>query len=1051
MTITELSIKRPSLVIIVFAALAVLGLYSYQQLQYELLPKIAPPVLTITTAYPGAAPSEVETSITKVIEDAVSGMDKVSEIHSSSMEGVSMVVVELIQSANTDFSLQDASRKIGEVTSKLPTGAKTPVISKIQMDEIPVLRMGVSSNMNNKDFAQFITDQIKPELAKVEGVGQVVDIGGEQREIQVNLDLQKLRSVGLSIAAVTNTIKAGNLDFPTGKIDDSDGQFVVRLAGKYNSIEELRKLSIGKSKEGSAIYLGDVAEVEDGVKEPTNYCRINLHSTVSLNIQKQSDANAVTVSELVRKKLADLEKKYSDKDLKFNIAQDASTFTISSADAVKEDLAIAVLLVAMVMLLFLHSFRNSLIVLVAVPSSLISTFIAMYAFDMTLNLMTLLGLSLVVGILVDDSIVVLENIYHHLEKGEDKRTAALRGRNEIGFAALAITMVDVAVFLPLALISGMIGNIMRQFSLVVVVSTLLSLFVSFTVTPMLASRFAKLEKMSSSNILGRFAIWFEQKFRGLTKQYVQVLEWSLKHWVIVMLVATGLFLGAVSLVPMGFIGTEMMAVADRGEFAVTLELPPGATLEQTNLTSHNIERMLLKVPEVKELFVNAGASSEGLLSSYTNNVSEITVILVDKKMRTKSTNDLIVEIKKMVGNIPGVKVRANPIGMFGTANSTPIQVVVSGTNIDDVNKGAKHVQDIFRNIPGTADVRLSTNDAKPETRIVVDRDKLNQYGLSISDVGSTLRIALTGDDESKFRDGSNEYDIRIHLDEYDRSNTTDLNRITFTNKKGDIVELQQFATVIRTTGPTKLQREGRIAAITVYSQAFGRPSGTITQDFEKELKKNPLPPGTKISYTGEMKSMGDSFKSLGVALIAALLFTYMIMVALYDSFIHPLVVLFSVPLAMIGGLLALALTMKALSIFTILGIIMLIGLVSKNAILLVDRTNSRRSEGESVHDALVDAAQMRLRPILMTTLTMIFGMLPIALSKASGAEWKTGLAAALIGGLTSSLLLTLVVVPIVYTKMEVVRIFVTSKVRNLLSGKKDSKEDSGVVPQVEKD
>ncbi len=1040
MTLTELSIKRPSLIIIIFAALMVLGLFSYNQLQYELLPKFSPPVVTITTIYPGASPSEVETGVTKLIEDAVSGMDKVSQIRGTSQEGVSFVVIELLQSAVTDIALQDALRKVSEVSSKLPSGARTPTVSKIALDEIPVLRMGVSANMDKKEFTQFLKDQVKPQISKIAGVGQVVLVGEETREIKVNLDQQKLRSYGLSISNVTQSIKNGNLDFPTGKIDDIDAQFVVRIAGKYSSINDLRNVRIGTSKQGGAILLKDVAEIQDGVKDATNITRINLKPTISMNVQKQSDANAVLVSKLVRQQLAELEEKYSDKELKFEIAQDASLFTTEAADAVKFDLAIAVVLVALVMLLFLHSIRNSFIVMVAIPASLISTFIAMYAFGFTLNLMTLLGLSLVVGILVDDSIVVLENIYHHLERGEDKRTAALRGRNEIGFAALAITLVDVAVFLPLALVSGIIGNIMRQFALVVVVSTLLSLFVSFTITPMLASRFGKVERLRNSNIFGRFAIWFEKEFQIITERYVKVLAWSLSNKGKVFAAAVILFFASLSLVPLGFVGSEFIAQTDRGEFAVTIELPPGTKLEQTNKISFEIEQLLAKMPEVKKTVVNVGASNEGLIGCSVQNVYEINLTLVDKNERTRSTDEISEQIKDMVQKFPGVKVRVNPIGIFGVANQTPIAMFIQGPSVEEVYKTAAQVKEIVKSVPGTADVRLSSQEGNPETRVVIDRDKLNAFGLTIAEVGATLRTALTGDDDSKFRDGANEYDLRIILDKFDRSNTESLKKITFFNKKGEQIELQQFATVVRTSGPTKLERIDRNAAVTLFSQAFGRPSGSISQDIEKKLKETKFPPGVSVSFSGDVKNQKDSFASLALALFAAVLFTYMIMVALYDSFIYPFVVLFSIPLAMIGALLALALSMKALSIFSILGIIMLVGLVGKNAILLVDRTNVKISEGASVNEALLDAGKMRLRPIVMTTLTMIFGMLPIALSKASGAEWKTGLAWALIGGLTSSLILTLVIVPVVYSKVEEWRVKLPVFLRNFVGRFSRSKE-----------
>ncbi len=1022
MTITELSIKRPSLIIIIFAALITLGLFSYSKLNYELLPKFSPPIITITTIYPGASPNEVETGVTKVIEDAVSGMDKVSEVRSISQEGISFVIIELVQSANTDLSLQEAQRKIGETIFKLPTGVKTPAVSKIALDEIPVLRMGVSANMGSKELYQFVKDKIQPQLSRIAGVGQIALIGGEEREIKVNLDLQKLSAYNLSILQVTQAIKSANLDFPTGKIKDEDGQFIVRIAGKLNSVEELKNLTIAESRRGGEIKLSHIAEVEDGIKEYSNISRINFRNTIGMNLQKQSDANAVEVAALVKKELKRLEGVYKNNNLKFEIAQDGSLFTIDAANAVKEDLAIAVLLVSIVMLMFLHSIRNSAIILFAIPSSLISTFIAILAFGYTLNLMTLLGLSLVVGILVDDSIVVLENIYHHLEKGEEKRVAALRGRNEIGFAALAITLVDVSVFFPLALVGGIIGNILRQFAVVIVISTLISLFVSFTMTPMLASRFAKLERLTSRTLLGKFAVWFEQKFKNMTEHYIYILTWSFKNRGKVALGTILIFFASLSLIPGGFIGTEFMTQSDRGEFAVTLELKPGTTIEQTNKISRQAERMIGKLPEIEKMFVNVGASNEGLIGFSSSNVTEINVTLVSKRDRARSTDEVGNEIKQILQQIPGLKVRVNPIGIFGVANMTPIQLLISGPRYEDVFKTSTDVAKMLKKIPGTADVRLSAEEGNPETRIEIDRRKMVSYGLSVAEVGQALKIALTGDDETKLRESNTEYVIRIALDQFDRSKTDNLGNISFMNRKGEHIYLKQFASIERGTGPTKLQRQARSSSVTVYAQVVARTSGAISQDIDEQLSGYKFPTGVVYSFQGDVKNQRESFGDLALAMIAAILFSYMVMVALYNSFVHPFVILFSVPLAMIGALLALGLTMKALNIFSILGVIMLVGLVGKNAILLVDRTNVMRAQGESVIDALIDAGRMRIRPIFMTTLTMIFGMLPIALSTSSGAEWKSGLAWALIGGLTSSLFLTLIIVPIVYTKVEEYRL-----------------------------
>lgn len=1018
MTITELSIKRPSLIIVVFAALMALGLFSYSKLKYELLPKFSPPILTITTIYPGASPKEVETGVTQIIEDAVAGMDKVSEVRSSSLEGVSFVVIELLQSAKTDISLQDAQRKINEVLTKLPADAKSPIVSKFALDELPILRMGITADMDSRKLYQLVKDRIQPQLSRISGVGQVSLVGGDQREVKVNLDLQKIKAYGLSILQITQAIKSSNLDFPTGKVKDKDGQFIVRIAGKLSSVDELRSLPVGISRQGGIVKLSDIAEVEDGIKDYNNILRLNFKNTIGVILQKQADANAVEVARLVKEELKNIESQFSQSNLKFEIASDGSLFTIDAANAVKNDLAIAVFLVAIVMLMFLHSIRNSVIVLLAIPASLISTFIVIYALDFSLNLMTLLALSLVVGILVDDSIVVLENIYHYLERGEEKRSAALKGRNEIGFAALAITLVDVSVFLPLAMVGGIVGNILRQFSIVIVVSTLMSLFVSFTLTPLLASRFGKLERLNKATLLGKFALWFESKFHSFTEKYILLLKWSFKNrgkvWILTIL----LFVAAIGLAPMGLIGFEFMKQADRGEFVVNVELKPGTPIEETNKVSQKIEGILGKIPEVQRLYANVGSSSEGLIGFSTPNYSEITVTLIPRNERNRSTQEIENFIKHELSMIPGTKVRVNEVGIFGTANETPIQILLTGASYEEVLESAKDVANIVKMIPGTADVRLSSEDGNPETRVSIDRNKLLSYGLTLAEVGGALRIALTGDDESKLREGDTEYDIRVVLDQYDRSKTDELGNISFTNRMGQQISLKQFASITRATGPTKLSRQARSASVIIFSQAIGRPSGNIAQDFENQMKSYQLPNGITYSFIGMVKNQKDSFADMMLALFAGILFTYMIMVALYDSFIHPFVILFSIPLAMIGALLILALTMEPLTIFSMLGVIMLVGLVGKNAILLVDRANAKRAQGVNAIDALIDAGKMRIRPIFMTTLTMIFGMMPIALSSSEGAEWKKGLGLALIGGLTSSLFLTLIIVPLVYSKME---------------------------------
>ena len=1018
MTLTGLAIKRPTLVVVLFSVLGILGFFSYLQLQYELLPRMSTPYVTVTTVYPGASPSEIESSVTRQVEEAVSAIEKISTISSTSREGVSVVAIEFSNSADIKAALQDVQRKVNETRGKLPDDIREPVVSRFALDELPVLRLGATANLSDTDFYKLLKDEIKPALSNIGGVGQVVIQGGREREIRVNLNPERLESLGLTVSDVLDAVRRSNVEAPTGSVEAADRQFVVRLAGKFSSLEQLRDLVVRPPGRGGAVYLRDVAEVQDTYKQIRTISRINGRNAVGLLVMKQNDANTVDVSRLVRKKLEQLESMYHDRGLKFDIAQDGSTFTLDAVTAVQHDLFLAILLVALVMLLFLHSLRNSVIVMVSIPTSLVTTFIGMYVFGFTLNLMTLLALSLVIGVLVDDSIVVLENIYRHLERGEAPRDAALVGRNEIGFTAISITLVDVVVFLPLSLISGLVGDILREFAVVMVISTLVSLFVSFTVTPMLASRFSRIEHPSPDRLAGRIAIGFERRYTQAREGYLCLLEWSLHNPKKVIATATLLLFSSFALVILGRIGGEFIEVSDRGDFSVILELEPGTGIEQTNRFVREVEKRLQAYPEVDKVLVNVGASSEGMIDQTSDHVAEINVHLTPKESRTRSTNRIMQIVREEFVGVPGLKASINPIGIFGTANETPVTVVLSGPDRAQVEQAARVLRDSLRVIRGTADVRLSSQTGTPEMRVEVDREQMSSFGLSMADVGSVMRIAYAGDDVSKYREGGDEYDIRLILDERFRKETDGIGNLSFRTHGGGAVRLGQFSSIEQSRGYSLLQRRNRNSAVWVKAQTVGRPVGEIGRDVERALKnmerKGLLPKTVNRVYEADLKRQGESNTSLLFSFLVAIIFVYLIMVALYDSWIWPAVVMFSIPLAIIGALYALALFGKSLSIFTILGIIMLVGLVGKNAILLVDFINKFRQEGMEMVPAITEAGRERLRPILMTTLTLIFGLMPIALSASSGSEWKSGLAVALIGGLSSSMFLTLLVIPVVY-------------------------------------
>ncbi len=1020
MTLTEVAIKRPTLIIVIFLGLGLLGVFGYLQLRYELLPKVAPPWVVVSTVYPGASPSEVENSVTKPIEDAVASVEKLSNIYSYSYEGLSVISLEYKYSADVDQSLQEVQRKVNAILLNLPRDIRTPVIQKFSFDEVPVLKAGVSSDMPSREFYQFLKDEIEPAFGKIEGVGQVNLVGGDVREIRINLDGQKVRAYGLSIAQVTQFIRASNLDFPTGAVKGAETQSIVRISGKFSSIGDMQSLVVARSREGGDVRLGDVAEIEDGLKDYTTLSRLNGKSSIGINIIKQTDANAVEVCSRVKQAIRELEQTYRGTKLKFEVVSDASLFTIEAADAVKEDLLMAVLLVAGVMFLFLHSVRNSVIVLIAIPASLIVSTMAMWALDYSLNLMTLLALSLVIGILVDDSIVVLENIYHHLERGEPRRDAALNGRNEIGFAALSITLVDVVVFVPLTLIVGLVGDIMREFAVVVVVSTLMSLFVSFTLTPMLASRFSKIEHLSSRSPAGWIAAQFERAFKYLVENYLSLLRYSMKNRKKVFAVAVLLFIASLALPALGLVGSEFIKSSDRGEFIINLEVAPGSTLEHTSRIAQQVERIAGGMPETQKVMSNVGLNARNVA---TSNVGSIYVALVDRSRRHRTTDQVASDIKEQARLIPGVKVYIDQIAITGEQAGIGISVMVRGNNPDSLLAMMNRVAAAMRKTSTVTDVKFSYEQSNPETRVEVDRQKMAAFGLTVYDVGTTLRVALTGDDESKFREGQKEYPIRIMLDKFDRANPEDVARLSFVTPQGKQIELQQFADIYPASGPTKLERFNKVSSVTVTGYVDNtKPLGNVTAEFRNTLGPRRIE-GTSLEFIGDEKNRGESFGQLGMALIASIIFVYLIMVALYDSFVYPFVVLFSIPLALIGALAALAITGNALSIFSSLGIIMMVGLVAKNAILLVDRANDNKGRGMGTEEALVDAGRMRIRPIFMTTLAMVFGMLPIALASGAGSEWKNGLAWALIGGLTSSMFLTLIIVPVVYIWIDRLRAF----------------------------
>lgn len=1016
MNITEISIKRPSLIIVLFSVFTLLGFIGYKNLSYELMPDFNQPVVVIKTVYPGAEPNEVETSVSRKIEDALSNLEGVDYLVTKSLPNASIIIANLKYGTDLDKSMQDAQRYIDNIRKDLPQDILSPVMSKVSPNDLPIMSISATSDLSATEFYQKMKDDYLPQIQQIKGVAEITVLGGEEREIQVKINQDKLKLYKISMVQVVEAINRSGLDLPAGKVQTEKENNSVRLTGKFTSIDNIKNVQVAMPIVGSPVYVKDVAEVIDGIKETTSISRYNGKDGIGLLLKKQGDANAVNVSKLVREKFQSIEQQNAGSGVKFIIADDSTDNTIAAVNSVVFDLILAVLLVSLVMLLFLRSFRNSLIVLVAIPTSLVTAFAVMWLLGYTLNLMTLLAMSLIIGILVDDATVVLENIQKHLDKGKDKRSAAMDGRMEIGFAALSITLVDVVVFLPILFLQVFVADMLKQFSVVVVTSTLTSLLVGFTLTPWMASRIGKKEDLKPTNFFNRFLLWFEVQLENFNEWYGRRLEWVLSHKLAFTGIVIVLFAMTLGIMKQGIIGKELISTGDQGKFRMALEFDKSTSIHKNNLIAQKIETYIIQQPEVATVFSNIGGPSTGIgsLGVGSANKTEFTIQLKSKKeLNNLPTETFMKNLREeLKSKFPSINYSMAALGLI--PRSAPIEITLSGSNLDLVMKTGDELKTVIEKIPGSDNVRLSVEAGSPEYKIIPDKDKMQRLGLTTAFVGLNLRTAFTGNDDASLTENGTEYPVRIWLNDFSRRNFEDVQQLSIINPMGMPMEVSQFATVVQGNSPSLLERKDRQPSVTLTADALGRPSGTVADDVVAFLKENPLPNGIQMTWGSDIKRQNDSFGALGSVLLISFLLIYLIMVALYDSYVYPFVVLFSIPVAAIGAFFALNLSLSNLSLFALLGLIMLMGLVVKNAILIVDFTNQLKAEGKHFKEALIIAGKGRMRPILMTTLSMVVGMLPIAMATGTAAEWKNGLAWVIIGGLLSSLILTVFLVPMVY-------------------------------------
>jgi len=1155
MWLTNLAIKRPVVILMIFLALAVLGIKSRRGMPLDLNPKIDIPYVVISTVYPGAGPEEIETLVSKPLEDSVGSVNGMKNITSTSQEGISVVVIEFVLGTNLDTAMSDVRGKVDAARMSLPDDVKSPVIQKIDIGAEPILYLGLSSKRPARELRELVDDVVKDRLGKLKGVAAVNISGGDIREIQVNVDKSRLEAYGLSIAQISQALTAGNLNLPSGRITEGNRDYAIRTVGEFASVDEIRNLriSVGGGSNGNdrVLTIGDIAEVKDSIAERTDMTRLEKKDSVGITIQKQSDGNTVQVADDVKKELEAM-KSVLPADVQIAVAVDQSERVREAMSDVNTSLWLGAMLAVLIVFLFLHNVRGTFIVAIAIPTSIVATFIPIFFAGFTMNTMVMLALSLAVGILVDDSIVVLENIYRHLAKGEAPAEAALNGRAEIGLAAVTITMVDVVVFVPIAFMGGIVGMFFRQFGITVATATLFSLFVSFTLTPMLASRWYR--KGEAVEAKTGFFLKFDEFYHMLDRKYRSVLAWALSHrrlvitsgfgalflvlfsmsgkgivqmllmkppfaviacflvllitsafflgirqavevagrrWYKVLLSVLGLLIGSVVFVMAGKaasatglkwipiadkliaavlilalivsarrshgwarkyenraayaiflllmfalpglipgLGFEFFPQMDQGQITATVEMPTGTSLAATNAIVSQVEDIALKIPEAQNVFTSVGSSGGGHLSSADSgaNYGSVTISLIPKesvidralrpilrgKRRIRRDTTVAQEIREKVVSIAGGRITVNTSSGMG-GGWAAIDIELTGTDTAELNSVAQRLKKIVASTEGTLNADVSWKVGKPEIKATIDRERAAQMGFSAGQIAQALRTSVEGSTDTHYRENGKEYDIRVRLNEFDRYNLSDVGRVVIGAADGSPVFLQDVAKITPDTGPTKIERKNRQRKVSVTAALLpGHPLGNVQNTLNKEIADVPMG-NVALNWGGQAEMMKESFGYMLGALLLAIALVYMLMAALFESLFNPFIIMFSLPMAMIGAIVALVITGQTMSLVAMIGFIMLMGLVTKNAILLVDYTNTLRAKGLERDAAILEAGPTRLRPILMTTFAMIFAMLPTALKLGRGSEMRAPMAIAVIGGLIVSSALTLVIIPTLYT------------------------------------
>jgi hydrophobic/amphiphilic exporter-1 (mainly G- bacteria), HAE1 family len=1013
MNLSGIAIRRPVFMSMVALFLMVLGGIGLSKMGTERFPDVSFPVVVVNITYPGASPNEVEQLVTKPIEDAVVSVNGLDRLQSQSREGVSTVIILFKLETDVKQAAIEVREKVAQVRYRLPTEAKEPSIARYDMGATPVLTYTLSGGGRSLDETQkFAKDVLKPALEQVEGVATVTVQGGADREVKVQLDLAKIDALHLSPLAVLASLKTQNLNVPAGHYDEGSKEVSVRTIGEFKTVEDIRNAIVAAAPDGSNVRLRDVAQVEDGSEESRTKIRVNGEPAVTFSVIKQSGTNTVGVSDDAKAKLATLEKNFPP-GIKSALIVEEAKYIRENAHEVEIAIFFGGGMAILVILIFMLDIRSTLISAVALPTSVVSTFFVMWLFKFTFNMMTLLALSLAIGLLIDDAVVVRENISKHLERGVDPRKAAEEGTKEISLSVLATTLTIVAVFVPVAFMSGMVGQFFRQFGITICAAVVMSLFVAFTLDPMLSSRFSKAHVKGAVDPYARIKAPFLKVFEANENFYRRVLRWAVTHKLAVVLLGFGSCAGGCATTALN--GSDFVNQEDRSQFVVNIEFPSGQRLEETARLTYEAETELVKDKRFTTVFSTIGVQGE-------INKVQWRVLTLPKSGRKEGINALKDVARQLLVKLPNAEVTVtDPPFVEGAIQDAQIMVQLRGSTYDDLAPLSRKFQGAMKGIPGMADVKVRYNPGAPELQVSVDRDKAARAGIPVATIAMAVRTAIEGDEAGKLRQGKDEIPIKVRLSPSDRASADDVLRMTMWTPNGP-VSLRDLAVIDRGEGPNVIEREARERKILVTASTNGRSVGELAKDMQAAFDKIPLPPGSSWHFDGQIKDMNESNTSFLFAFAFAIVLIYIVLAAQFESLIHPVTIMVSLPLAFVGAFFALFGANVTLAMGSIIGMILLMGLVTKNAILLVDRAIIRvREHGETPLHAIQEAGPERLRPILMTSAAMILGMLPTALSNGEGSEFRAPMAIAVIGGVISSTLLSLVVVPVFYLLIEGLR------------------------------